>query len=68
MRLANLACRGADDLLASPIDRSMQMLDIEDAVTALEHAADHDLAGGYNVGADELVRWRRAIRLAIGSP
>ena len=78
MRLANLACPGADDplpaLLASPIvpavwgfDPSVQLLNIDDAVTALEHAADHDLAGVYNVGADELVRWRRAIRLA-GKP
>ncbi|MET0460338.1 MAG: NAD-dependent epimerase/dehydratase family protein [Ilumatobacteraceae bacterium] len=73
--LSDLAVRRTHDplseLLASPVvptvwgfDPSVQLLHIDDAVAALEHAADHDLAGVYNVGADELVRWRQAIRLA----
>ena len=74
LRLADVAGGGADDplsaLLASPIvpamwgfDPSVQLLHIDDAVTAIEHAIDRDLAGVYNVGADKLLRWRRAVRL-----
>ena len=75
LRLADLAGPGTHDplpsVLAGPVvpavwgfDPPVQLLHVDDAVAALEHAADHDLAGVYNVGADELVRWRRAARLA----
>jgi UDP-glucose 4-epimerase len=75
LRFADLAGPGTHDplatLLASPVapavwgfDPPVQLLDVDDAVAALEHASDHDLAGVYNVAADGLVRWRRAARLA----
>jgi UDP-glucose 4-epimerase len=48
-------------------DPAVQLLHVDDAVAALEHAADHELAGVYNVASDRLVRWRRAARLA-GKP
>ena len=78
LRLAELAGPGTNDplavLLASPavpavwgFDPAVQLLHVDDAVAALEHAADHELAGVYNVAADGLVRWRRAARLA-GKP
>ena len=74
LRLADLAgCNARDPLvalLAGPFipavwgfDPSVQLLHVDDAVSALGHAADHDLAGIYNVGADDHVRWRRAARL-----
>ena len=74
LRFADLAGPGVRDplvaLLAGPFipavwgfDPSVQLLHVDDAVTALGHAADHDLAGIYNVGADDHVRWRRAARL-----
>jgi UDP-glucose 4-epimerase len=74
LRLADLTGPGTRDplaaLLAGPVipavwgfDPSVQLLHVDDAVTALGHAADHDLAGIYNVGADDLVRWRRVASL-----
>ena len=48
-------------------DPTVQLLHVDDAVAALEHAADHELAGVYNVASNRLVRWRRAARLA-GKP
>ena len=75
LRLAELAGPGTHDplarLLASPVapavwgfDPRMQLLHVDDAVAAVEHATNLDLAGVYNVAADGLVRWRRAARLA----
>ena len=75
LRLAELAGPGTHDplarLLASPVapavwvfDPRMQLLHVDDAVAAVEHATTLDLAGVYNVAADGLVRWRRAARLA----
>ena len=75
LRLADLAGPGTHDplpsVLAGPVipavwgfDPSVQLLHIDDAVTALGHAADRDLAGIYNVAADDPIRWRRAARLA----
>ena len=75
LRLADLAGPGTHDplpsVLAGPVipavwgfDPSVQLLHVDDAVTALGHAADRDLAGIYNVAADDPVRWRRAARLA----
>ena len=75
LRLADLAGPGTHDplpaVLAGPVipavwgfDPSVQLLHIDDAVTALGHAADHDLAGIYNVAAYDPIRWRRAARLA----
>ena len=74
LRLADLAGPAARDplsvVLAGPVlpavwgfDPSVQLLHLDDAAAALGHAADHDLAGIYNVGADDLVRWRQAARL-----
>jgi UDP-glucose 4-epimerase len=74
LRLADLTGPETRDplaaLLAGPIipavwgfDPSVQLLHLDDAVTALEHAAEHDLAGIYNVGAADPVRWRRAASL-----
>jgi len=74
LRLADLAGPGTHDPLAAVLtgpviptvwrfDPRVQLLHVDDAVTALGHAADLDLAGIYNVGADDLVRWRRAARL-----
>lgn len=76
LRLADLA--GTYDplamLLTRPVvpaawgfDPPVQLLHLEDAATAVEHAARLELAGVYNVAADGLVRWRRAARLA-GKP
>jgi UDP-glucose 4-epimerase len=75
LRLADLAGPQSRDplpvLLASRIipavwgfDPPVQLLDVNDAVAAIAHAADHDLAGVFNVGPSDLVRWRQAIRLA----
>ena len=75
LRFADLAGPDTQDplarLLASPVapavwgfDPPVQLLDVDDAVAAIEHACDHDLAGVFNVAADGLVRWRRAVRLA----
>ena len=75
LRFAELAGPGAHDplaiLLASPVapavwgfDPPIQLLDFDDAVAAVEHASDHELAGVYNVAADGLVRWRQSARLA----
>ena len=75
LRFADLAGADTQDplarLLAGPVapavwgfDPPVQLLDVDDAVAALEHACDHDLAGVFNVAADGLVRWRRAVRLA----
>ena len=74
LRLADLTGPRTRDplpaVLAGPVipavwgfDPSVQLLHVDDAATALGHAADHDLAGIYNVGADDHVRWRRAARL-----
>jgi UDP-glucose 4-epimerase len=78
IRLADLAGPGTNDplavLLTGPVvpaawgyDPHVQLLHIDDATAALEHAAEHELAGVYNVAADGLVRWRRAARL-VGKP
>ena len=75
LRFADLTGPGTHDtlarLLASPVapalwgfDPPVQLLDLDDAVAAVEHANAHDLAGVYNVAAEGLVRWRRAARLA----
>src|SRR6185312_13511890 len=74
LRLADLAGPGTRDplaaILADPVvpavwgfDPSVQLLHVDDAVEALGHAVEHDLAGIYNVAAHDLVRWRRAGRL-----
>ena len=44
-------------------DPAVQLLHVDDAVGALAHAADHELAGVYNVASHRVIRWRRA---AIG--
>jgi UDP-glucose 4-epimerase len=75
LRLADLAGPHSHDplpgLLSSPIipavwgfDPPVQLLHVDDAAAAVVHAADHDLAGVFNVGSSELVRWRHAIRVA----
>jgi UDP-glucose 4-epimerase len=75
LRFAELAGPGTHDplarLLASPVapavwgfDPPVQLLHVDDAVAAVVHATNLDLAGVYNVAADGLVRWRRAARLA----
>ena len=78
LRFADLVGPDTQDPLASLLassvapavwgfDPPVQLLDVDDAVAALEHACDQDLAGVFNVAADGLVRWRRAVRLA-GAP
>jgi UDP-glucose 4-epimerase len=78
LRLADLAGSDTTDTLGRLLsgrvvpavwgfDPAVQLLHVDDAVAALEHAADHELAGVYNVASNRLVRWRRAARLA-GKP
>ncbi len=78
LRLADLTGRGIREAVAALLagrvvpavwgfDPPVQLLHVDDAVAAFEHAATHDLAGIYNVGAPDLVRWRRAARL-VGKP
>jgi len=75
LRLADLAGSHVRDPLAALLgsrvipavwgfDPPVQLLDVHDAAAAITHAADHDLAGVFNVGSRDLVRWRRAMRLA----
>ena len=47
-------------------DPPVQLLHVDDAAAAVEHAADRDLAGVYNVGAGDLVRWRRPSAWPVG--
>jgi UDP-glucose 4-epimerase len=79
LRLGDLVGPGADDplglLLRRPVapvvwgfDPPVQLLHLNDAVAAFEHALDRELAGIYNVAGDGLVRWRRAVRLAGRTP
>ena len=78
LRLADLAGPDTTDTLGRLLsgrvvpaiwgfDPAVQLLHVDDAVAALEHAADHELAGVYNVASHRLIRWRRAARLA-GKP
>ena len=78
LRLADLAGPDTTDTLGRLLsgrvvpavwgfNPAVQLLHVDDAVAALEHAADHELAGVYNVASNRLVRWRRAARLA-GKP
>lgn len=78
LRLADLVGVGTDDplavLLTSRVvpaawgfDPHVQLLHVDDAAAAVEHAASHELTGFYNVAGDGLVRWREAARLA-GKP
>ena len=78
LRLADLAGPDTNDTLGRLLsgrvvpaiwgfDPAVQLLHVDDAVAALEHAADHELAGVYNVASHRLIRWRRAARLA-GKP
>jgi UDP-glucose 4-epimerase len=48
-------------------DPPIQLLHVDDAVAAVEHAASHELAGTINVAGGGFVRWRQAARL-IGRP
>ena len=74
LRLADLAGRDTTDMLGRLLsgrvvpaiwgfDPAVQLLHVDDAVGALAHAADHELAGVYNVASHRVIRWRRA---AIG--
>jgi hypothetical protein len=47
-------------------DPPVQLLDVDDAAAALDHAADRRLAGTYNVAADGALPWSAAVRLAGG--
>jgi UDP-glucose 4-epimerase len=77
LRLADLAgCDPADDLasvIARPLvpavwgfDPEVQLLHADDAAAALEHAAQHQLAGIYNVAAPGTLSWRQAIGVRRG--
>lgn len=76
LRLADLAGNPAQGPLAQllrdgPVvpaiagfDGSVQLLDIDDAAAALEHAASRSLAGVYNVAGAGTLPWAAAARLA----
>lgn len=75
LRLADLACTPPQGplarLLSRPVvptiagfDPPIQLLDLDDAAAALEHAALRGLAGTYNVAADGALPWSAAVRLA----
>ena len=74
LRLADLAgprvLSGLSSLLAGAVvplvpgyDPPVQFLHPYDAVRAIEHAANLELAGTFNVTGDGVVRWRRAARM-----
>lgn len=75
LRLCDLVGRGVTSSLASLLrapfvpfipgfDPSVQLLHVDDALAALEHAASTELAGLYNVAGEGTIRWRRAINAA----
>jgi UDP-glucose 4-epimerase len=75
LRLADLAGAGITSPLASLLtgrvvpfvpgyDPAVQFLHVDDAVRAVAHAVDRELAGTYNVAAPDVLRWRAAGRLA----
>jgi UDP-glucose 4-epimerase len=75
LRLADLAGPATSGALASlwhrrlvpylaGYDPPIQVLHVDDAIRAIEHAADHELAGTMNVAGRGVVTWRAAARLA----
>ena len=48
-------------------DPSIQVVHVDDATSAIEHAAAHELAGTFNVAGTGVVRWRRVARV-LGRP
>ena len=75
LRLADLAGPAVSGGLASlwhrrfvpyvaGYDPSIQVLHVDDAIRAIEHAAAHELAGTMNVAGRGVVTWRAAARLA----
>jgi UDP-glucose 4-epimerase len=75
LRLADLAGAGTASPLGSLLtgrvvpfvpgyDPAVQLLHVDDAVRAVVHAVDRELAGTFNVAGDGIVRWRAVGRLA----
>ncbi len=75
LRIADLAGPATSGALASlwhgrfvpyvaGYDPPFQVLHVDDAIRAIEHVADHELAGTMNVAARGFVTWRAAARLA----
>jgi UDP-glucose 4-epimerase len=74
LRLADLAgptrCSGLTTLLRGVVvpvvpgyDPAVQLLHVDDAARAIEHAVTLELAGTFNVAGDGVVRWRQTARI-----
>ena len=75
LRLADLVGAGISSPLTSSwtrqvvpfvpgYDPAIQLLHVDDAVGAIEHAADRELAGTMNVAGEGVVTWRGTARLS----
>jgi len=75
LRFADLIGPGVTGPLASMLegrwsprlvgyDPMIQLLHVEDAVHAVEHAMEHDLAGTFNVASPGVLPWSQVVRLA----
>lgn len=79
LRLADLVGPGVSSPLAALLQRAtapryvgfdppVQFLHVDDALDAIDHALERELAGTFNIASRGSIRWGGAIRLRGGTP